>query len=210
MSFRGKRIGAYLIDIFVISMLVVLVNKLNFINPNKEKYINTLNEYKEYYENNFGNVTVDTNVDIINNEYAGYMYDLQYYALGNTIAETLIIILYFTLFPRFNNNQTIGKRLCKIKVVNKGNKDKVSMWKHFGRSLMMPIAANVILYNSITSILNIIMLFVFKNINYLYANLFVTYIINFICYIDIIVMFARKDHLALHDIVLKTEVIEEC
>jgi len=210
-SIKLKRIGAYLIDLFVISVLVFLVSQLNFINPNKDKYLQTLNAYNEYYESHFGNVTTNVSVEeVINEEYAGYMYDLQYYAIGNTLAETIVIILYFTLFPIFNNDQTIGKRLFKIKVVHKDGRKKVSFLQHFGRSSVLPITANVILYNSITSVLNVGALFIFKDINYLYANLVITYIINFICYIDLLVMFVRKDHLSLHDILLKTKVVESC
>ena len=209
-NFTLKRIGAYLIDILVVSMLVMLVGQLNFINPNKDKYLKTYEAYTEYYDSHFGNITTEEVDDIINDEYIKYMYDLQYYAIGNTIAEAVIIILYFTLFPKFNNDQTIGKRFFKIKLENVNDKKKVSIWQHLLRSITMPIVANIIMYTSVTSLLNILALFIFKGMNYLYANLAITYIINIICYIDIILVFVRKDNRSLHDIISKTKVVEKC
>ena len=138
------------------------------------------------------------------------MYDLQYYAIGNTLAESLVIILYFTLFPKFNNNQTIGKRLFKIKLVNKDKDKKVTSIQLLLRSIMLPIVANIIMYTAVTSLLNIGALFLFKGIKYLYANLIITYIINFLCYADIISIFVRKDNMALHDVITGTKVVEIC
>lgn len=210
-NLQMRRVGAYLLDILVVSLLAMLVGQLNFINPNKDKYLRIYDEYVEYYESNFGNTTTMEAEDLINDEYAGYMYDLQYYAIGNTLAETLVIILYFTLFPLFNNNQTIGKRIFKIKVVHSADDTKtVSIWQHAIRSVLLPIVANIILYNAVTSLLNVVMLFIFNGVDYLYTNLAITYIINTICYADVIAMFARKDHRSLHDIICKTKVVEAC
>jgi len=208
-NFKLKRCGAYLIDLFVVSLLVVMIGQINFLNPNQDKYQNVVNEYNEYYEVNFGNVTTIETDDLINDEYAGYIYDLNYYALSNTLIEIIVILMYFTLFPYFNNNQTIGKRLFKIKVVS-NEKEEVSLWKHFIRALFIPIFANIILYNVITTILNILILFVFKDISYLYANLLITYIENIYCYADIITSFVRKDNRSIRDLICKTRVVEIC
>ena len=208
-NIKFKRCLAYLIDLFIISMLVSLLGEINFLNPSKDKYHEVAKEYSEYYESNFGNTTTINTSDVLNEEYAGYIYDLNRYALSNTLTELAVIILYFTLFPRFNNNQTIGKRLLKIKVVSTQD-EKVPIWKHFVRSIILPICANVIAYNCITILLNMGALFMFKGVNYLNANLIITYIVNIFCYVDIICMFVRKDNRSLKDIICKTRVVEIC
>lgn len=208
-NFKFKRCSAYLIDLFIVSLLVMMIGQIEFLNPNLDKYQEVVNEYSEYYESNFGNVTTIETEDLINKEYAGYMYDLNYYALSNTVIEIVVILLYFTLFPKFNNNQTIGKRLFKIKVVSV-DKEEVSIWKHFVRALLIPIFANVILYNVITAVLNIITLFVFKDIIYLYVNLGITYLLNIYCYADVITMLIRKDNRSIRDLICRTKVIETC
>lgn len=208
-NLKFKRCSAYLVDLFIVSLLVVLISNINFLNPNKEKYEAVANEYNEYFESNFGNVTTIETEDLLTDEYAGYMYDLNYYSMSNLIMEIAVIVLYFTLFPKFNNNQTIGKRLFKIKVVSI-NDENVSLWKHFVRSLIMPIFANVILYNMITSLLNVALLFIIKDVTYLYVNLGITYVLNVYCYIDIIIGLARKDNRMVHDLICKTKVVEAC
>lgn len=206
---RMKRLLAYLIDIFVVSMLITLISEINVINPNKDKYLKTYNEYKVYVEKTLDGGVITTD-DILTKEYSKFMYDLQYYAIGNTIAECVVLIAYFTLFPRYNNNQTIGKRICKIKVVHKEENKKVTVWHFFARSLLMPIAANIIFYTVITSLLNVGVLYLFSGIKYLYANMIITYLINFYCYIDLLFIFVRKDHASLHDLLTKTKVEEIC
>lgn len=208
MNLKTKRILAYSVDLFIISLLVWMISSINVLNPNKDKYQKVYNEYVEYYEANLSNTTIVPE-DLINDEYAGYMHDLSYYSVSSIVIEVLVIILYFTLFPRFNNDQTVGKRLFKIKVISDNHK-RVPIWKYLIRALLIPIFANVLLYNSVATILNVGAIFIFKGIPYLYANLIITYAFNFYCYADILVSFVRKDNRSLHDILTRTRVVELC
>ena len=208
-NFKFKRCGAYLIDLLIISLLVSLISQINFLTPNQAKYTSVVNEYNEYMESNFGNVTSIETDELITEEYADYMYKINYYALSYSLIEIVVIILYFTLFPLFNNNQTIGKRLFKIKVETL-NGDNVSTWKHFVRAILTPICANVIFYNIITLVLNVSSLFIFKGLTYLYINVVINYIITIFCYIDVIMALVRKDRRSLRDVICKTRVVERC
>ncbi|MBE6155359.1 MAG: RDD family protein [Firmicutes bacterium] len=208
-NIKLKRVGAYLIDLLIISFLAVLVSQIKSLNPHQEKYEKVINEYQEYYEANFGNVTNIESSDLLNDEYADYMYKINYYSITNSLMEVAIIVLYFTFFPHFNNSQTVGKRMFKIKLESLDDK-KVTLWKHFCRSFFTPICANIIFYNVITTLLNVGSLFIFKKLMYLNANLAITYIINIFCYADILAILIRKDHRSIRDLIFKTRVVEIC
>ena len=205
---KFRRFGSYLIDIFIVSLLVMLISKINFINPYASKYKETYENYSEYYLNLIDGETELSVDDLLNDEYAGYVRDLSLYSITNILTEVVVIILYFTLFPKFNNNQTIGKRLLKIKVEHIDGKD-IKLYTWFIRSLLIPICANIIFYNVITSILNVGIVLAFKGTIYLYANLTLTYIICLYCYADIMVSYIRKDNRTLHDLICKTKVVKK-
>ena len=88
--------------------------------------------------------------------------------------------------------------------------ESVPLWKHFVRAILFPVCVNVVIYNSVTTALNVSTLFIFKNLSYLYANLIISYIMNIICYADLITALVRKDHRSLRDLICKTKVVEAC
>ena len=48
-----KRICAYVIDIFIVLILVTLLSQINVLNPYKNKYDKAYEKYTEFYEENF-------------------------------------------------------------------------------------------------------------------------------------------------------------
>ena len=206
-NIKVKRICAYFIDIFIVSMLATGIGMINFFSPHQEEYQKTVEELYEYTES-IANTTVSTE-DLINEEYAGLVYNINYYSLSQTIITILVITLYFTLFPRFNNDQTIGKQLLKIKVVCEDRK-RVPLYIYLIKALMMPIFANIILFNVVGNIINVVMLFSFNGIEYLYANTIVTNVFNLFCYADILKTISSKEGKSLRDVITKTRVVEIC
>lgn len=206
-NIKFKRIMAYLLDLFIISFLVLLVSQIKVLNPNVNKYEKTYNEFNEYYMSKFDNTTVDPN-DILNDEYAEYMYDLSYYSISYNLIELGVIVLYSTLFQHFFDGQTIGKKIMKIKLVNEDGKKKPGFIKLFLRSLILPIADNVLMYNSIGSAILVGALFIGSKTTFVYSNILISLAISAFCYVDIIMCLARKDGSSLHDKIFKTKVIE--
>ncbi len=206
-NIKVKRMVAYFIDLFIISMLATGIGMINFLNPHEQEYQKTVEEVYEYTES-IANTTLSTE-DIINEEYADLLYDINYYSISQTLITIVVIVLYFTLFPRFNNDQTIGKQLVKIKVVYK-DQERVPMYIYFIKSLIMPVFANVILFNVIGNIINVVLLFGVKGMAYLYANTIVTNIINVLCYVDVIKTISSKEGKSLRDVITKTRVVELC
>lgn len=48
-----KRICAYVIDLFIVLILVTLLSQINVLNPYKKKYDKAYEKYTEFYEENF-------------------------------------------------------------------------------------------------------------------------------------------------------------
>ena len=116
-----KRICAYVIDIFIVLILVTLLSQINVLNPYKNKYDKAYEKYTEFYEENFSeNTTIDYDT-LKSPEYLDIMHDLSYYSISYSIIEIVVTILYFTLFPLLFDGQTIGKKIMKIRIVNDDN-----------------------------------------------------------------------------------------
>lgn len=204
-NIKVKRIMAYMIDLMIVITLIGLISQIKCLNPNEDKYNATYDEYSEYMSSmDSQNLTVE---DVINEEYISYVYDISYYSISYTITQIVVIVLYFTLFPLFNKNKTIGKSLMKIEVKKSDNR-KAGFLTHFVRSLLVPIWSSIVLYNVVTFIFSVAILFIFKDYAYLYSSLIITYGITIYCYVDIIFMLVRKDGRSLHDLICNTTVEE--
>ncbi len=206
-----KRFIANAIDILIISLLTGLIININFINPSKNEYtnsVNKLNEYMEEYKKNMENSENDTKPNVINDEYKSIIYDVSKYGKNYYLIDGIIIILYFTLFPLIYEGQTIGKKIVKLKVIHQEENKKVSFWQYFFRAIITPIFKSLFFFCSINYLTKFfIILFLNKN-TYFYTDMVISYIFNIILLIDVLFIVFRKDHKALHDIITKTGVVE--
>ena len=187
-----KRIGAYLLDIIIVSLVSTLLT-LNVINSKQykdmsEKYTNLIREYSEK--------------GIEESEFKKQSYDLVYDMNKQTVVVTVVTIVlttvYFVVVPFFMNGQTLGKKLMKLQVIS-NNKKKITMNNFLLRALFM----NSILMN----ILGVLfVLFMPKKI-YFTANDILTYIFGAFYIVSISMILFREDRRGLHDIIANTRVI---
>lgn len=206
-NIRINRFIAYFLDILIISIFALLVSKINFVNPNATKYQSTYNEFVEYSKKLTENAKDATNInDIITSEYKSYMYKLEKYGLSYTISEALIIIMYFTLFPFFNNGSTIGQRMMRLKLVNDKN-EKPNILILFIRSLLIPVVSTPILYCSLLHLITIPILLLTSSSLFFKINIFLSLIICVYCYIDIFILFRDEKSRSLHDKITDTQLI---
>lgn len=106
-----KRFSAYLVDLFIVSLLAIIVTAPFPENSNLQKLEEESNRITDAYIE--GSIDVDTFLS--QSKEVGY--DLSYAKVFYTIVEVLILILYFTVFQFYNKGQTLGKRLFRIQVV---------------------------------------------------------------------------------------------
>ncbi len=109
-----NRLLAYLIDSIIVllvsSPIAICIHKNIFLKQDLEHELKTIT--KEY-----------TNQNIDMNTYLEKTQDLNYQiqkeSLSTNVVYLIVSIIYYVVFQYLNKGQTLGKKLLKIKVVNK-------------------------------------------------------------------------------------------
>lgn len=189
-----QRLVAYLIDGFIITIIISLIAS-PFINADAIQKINTdlLDLVNKLQSNDIGYLTYAKEVSVL---------ELQLAKLNGvtTIVTLFVSILYFVVFQIYNGGQTIGKKIFKIKVVS--NDGEITMNQMIVRSLLI----NTILLNMI---LLMAVSFINDPMQYMYIfGSFESIQYLFVIVTSLMVMF-RKDHVSLHDIITNTRVVKK-
>lgn len=188
-----KRLGAFIIDYFIVIFIISIIT-MGFSSSTTNDISKKASELVSDYQNE--KITAEEYTE----EYSKLSYELQKSNVNMNIASITLYVGYFIIFATLNRGQTLGKKLFKIKVVSKDNKD-VNVWNMLIRSLLI--------YNLISAIFSVIF------VNFLSVDAFtnVYMIIGYIEYFIMIVSFFmvtyKKDGRGLHDIIAGTNVIEE-
>lgn len=188
-----KRLGAFIIDYFIVIFIISIIT-MGFSSSATNDISKKASELVSDYQNE--KITAEEYTE----EYSKLSYELQKSNVNMNIASITLYVGYFIIFATLNKGQTLGKKLFKIKVVSKDNKD-VNVWNMLIRSLLI--------YNLISAIFSVIF------VNFLSVDAFtnVYMIIGYIEYFIMIVSFFmvtyKKDGRGLHDIIAGTNVIEE-
>ncbi len=190
-----KRLGAYIIDLAVVMLISSSLINLKFINPHYDKYMAANDKYVEVMDKytkgdieleEFQNQTLDLSYELNRN---GYVY---------VIGDILIYILYFGVFTRITNGQTLGKKLFNIKIVS--NKDKKLKFYNY---LLRCIVLNGIIFN-IVSLIGL----AFKQSIYLKIYTYSSNLSMIVSIIIFLMILFYKDNRGLHDVIAQTKVID--
>ena len=188
----SQRVLAFLIDLVLLSMITSLITMFIPMNDTATKLYEEQNRVLEGYVE--GTVPME--------EYVNQMIDLGYDISKQTviisIVSIVISLLYYVVYPCYNNGQTFGKKLMKIKI-KKTNDKELTMNDLLIRSMIN----NSILVNIINVAL---VLFLGKNL-YLSTSSFVSIIQYLVLTISLIMIAFTKNAQGLHDKVCKTEVV---
>lgn len=196
MKLKIKRFIAFIIDIFIVSIISEALSNVSFINIYKDQYIETYGEYQEIYDElSNENITLEE----YNNKVIYYNYELSKLSIISNSIFIIIFIAYFVGANCLYEGQTLGKKLMNIKIVNENNK-KVSAWIYLLRTILITGISGTFLL--------IISVLIFKE------DLFYTlsYIICLLQYISQLIIgisiIVNKNGKGLHDWICKTKVIE--
>ncbi len=188
----SQRVLAFLIDLVLLSMITSLITMFIPMNDTATKLYEEQNRVLEDYV--AGNVPME--------EYVNQMIDLGYDISKQTviisIVGVVISLLYYVVYPCYNNGQTFGKKLMKIKI-KKTNDKELSMNDLLIRSMIN----NSILVNIITIAL---VLFLSKDL-YLSMSSLLSSIQYLVLIISLILIAFTKNAQGLHDKIAKTEVV---
>ena len=196
MKIKIKRFIAFIIDIFIVSIISEALSNVDFINIYKDQYIETYGKYQEIYDE-FSNENIT--LEEYNNKVIYYNYELSKLSIISNSIYIIIFLAYFVGFNCLYEGQTLGKKLMNIKIVNENNK-KVSAWIYFLRTILITGISGTFLL--------IISVLIFKE------DLFYTlsYIICLLQYISQLIIgisiIVNKNGKGLHDWICKTKVIE--
>lgn len=190
-SFR-KRLCAYLIDIFVVSLLASLI-VVPFIDAESvEKLDKNMTDVTEAYLNNeINEMTYLSESESINYQLAKLTGTL-------TFATIIIKMLYFIVFQLYNKGQTLGKSMFGICV--KSNDEVLTT----NQMILRTFIVDSIFY----SIIGFALMVFASSSAYFYGNLLFESVQSIIMVICACMVAFRKDKRGLHDIVSRTSVVE--
>lgn len=114
-----KRIGAYLIDLLVITLISMMLTRISFINPKYDEYVEVSTKYNEML-NDYYDKKIDINE--FNDKVSDISYDMNKTGYVYLISDIIVIILYFGVFNYITKGQTLGKKVMNLQIVS--NKDK--------------------------------------------------------------------------------------
>ena len=116
-----------------------------------------------------------------------------------SILTLVIIVLYFVVYQFYNDGQTIGKKIMKIKVVS-SNENRLTMDNYIYRSMII----NSLLIN----ILIFILLLIGKDMIYFVGVGCLRFIDYLLIIISVIMIISSKNKRGLQDIIANTDVVK--
>ena len=190
-AFFIQRVIAYIVDMFLV-MLISSLLTTPFVNG--ETVTKLSNESNQVIEN-YANGKIDAKT------YFSQVIDISYEemkvtGLANIITIT-VVILYFIVLQTYNNGQTLGKRLMRIKVMKNNNKD-LTMNDMISRNLFT---------NSILADILIVTITLFGKSAYFYGSTIVRLLQYLFILITFFMIIIRKDGRGLPDMIAKTKVV---
>ena len=189
----SRRLFAYIIDMLIVFFVISFISM--FI-PISES-VSNLNDQLIGIGNSFFDGEIDMNTFI--NQYSVVSYSLEREMFLSSLIGVLINVLYFVVYPLYNNGQTFGKKYMHIKIVS--NDDcEVSSNQLVLRYLFM---------NEIGStIISLCMIFVVKDLAYTYIESILSILQFIVAISSVFMVLYRNDKRSLPDLIAGTKVIE--
>lgn len=191
-----KRLGAYIIDILIVSIISALLSNIGSINYQLDKYVKT-------YEKVVSTTEQYENKEITEKEYNKEIKNLTYTMDKNSTITTIIsiacLIGYFGIFQFSQNGRTLGKRIFKLQV--KKYKDGNL---NIGNYLLRVLILNNVLFN----IARLVFIYTMSKSVYLKSYGYLSNAQLIFQLLIIISMFMSKENRGIHDLIAGTQVID--
>ncbi len=196
MKLKIKRFIAFIIDIFIVSIISETLSSINFINIYKEDYKEKYYEYEKIYDSF---LEEEISINEYNEKVIYYNFEL---SKLSSISNTIYMIIFLSYFVGINclyEGQTIGKKIMNIKIVSENN-IKINGWIYLLRTLLITGIFSTFLLTISTMILN-------KETYYSFSYIIglIQYIFQLVVCISILL---NKNGKGLHDVICKTKVVE--
>ena len=188
-----QRLIAFIIDMFLISMVASLIAFPFVDSESVTKLQDGMVEVSEKY----------MNLEISVNDYFDESMPLLYQVAKKSGVLTLVTlfleILYFIVYQYYNNGQTIGKKIMKIKVV--ATDDQMTVNQMLLRTLIIDsILVDMVIFGFV----------IFTNQSiYFYGTLVFELIQYIVIFVSVVMIIFGKNGKGLHDLISHTEVIKQ-
>lgn len=192
-----KRFVAYIIDVLLVGFIVSAIASIDVINPYYDDYLYAYDKFNE----TLNSIDESNVVEVVTSNYFTdeYRSVLKYGSCASIISVSCYL-LYFVGFQKWNKNQTIGKKLMKIKVVNKDGSDNVSIWRYAARTIFA--------YNLFFNSLGICIAFYLSGKSFLITFGVVSLLGYLVTYAGYLMILFKKDGRGIHDMIGGTKVVE--
>lgn len=192
MASTGKRFFAYMIDILLIGMIIALFGKV-LVDSNKIAYLNNqLNEINEKI------LTKDAGFNAGFKEYSVLIKQIDMENIMINIVTIILILIYFVFIPKYNNGQTLGLRILKMKIVTR-DENPLTINKLMLRNFIL----NGLAYLSIC----LTFLYLFSGITYFILISILSFFQLALVIISVFMIIYRGDKRGLQDVLSETKVI---
>ena len=188
-----ERLGAYIIDTLIISFIFSLIC-LGF-----GEYTSNSKKLMDELDNKLVSNEITTEEYL--EEYQGALYNYQKENVLKSSISVALTIAYIVVFQYMNKGQTIGKKILKIRIVDKDTENPVSILRGLLRSF--------IVYSILSSFLCIIFLYILNKNNYFIGYSTLLILEGIFTLTTIIFVLYRNDGRGLHDMMANTKVIKE-
>ncbi len=189
-----KRLLAYLIDIILILMIIILIEAILPKNSNIEILNQELNQTTDEYFNK------QIDFSIYFNQTALIFRDLDKARIMYSVINAILIFIYFIFIPYFFDGKTLGKKILKIKTIRN---DKEYL------SLKNLVVKNMIDTGLMYMLLSLALIYILPGTSYFTFTLFLSIFQVCLIIASFIMIIKRKDKRGLNDILSGTKVIED-
>lgn len=207
MNIVNRRVSAFLLDMLLIVSLTVMMCQLGYANPYKNKYETATEEYNQVVDEMYATMTESGSIpdykdlaEVI----IPVSYKLEKYSSFLYIWYLVFAFLYLVVFQYFVGGQTLGKKLFKIKVVNKDESD-AKFYQYLLRFML--IGSSLIIGVHIFVIAKLIIALT-ANANVYYISDVIIKLISFTLEVALLITcIAKKGNYSINDYIAKTKVI---
>ena len=189
-----ERLGAYIIDVWIVFLVTSLIATFVDFNQDKVKVLNAeIDELTSRVLNN------EISFDTYFGEYASIAQDIDRNNAIYNVVNAFVIIGFFIVIPYFNDGMSIGKRILKIKVV-----------RDDGELLSLN---NLVIRNFITTslaymLISLSLLYITPTMFYFWIILFLSFMQFLLVILSAFMVIYRRDKRGLHDMLAHTSVIK--
>ena len=188
-----QRFIAFVIDIFLVSIVVSFITAPFIDTEKEEKLANETVAVMQKYANQ------EISLEDYTAQYMNSSYQLAKVSGISSICSILVAVLYFVVYQTRTNGQTIGKKVMKIRVVSTDGD------LFYNQMIFRSMIANSIL---VDLVMFICLLFNSSYV-YFYSTMIFEAIQYLITFISIIMVMNKNNGLAVHDRIVHTMVIRE-